>query len=343
MGADAQLVEASARIAELEAEVAELKRNSQGPVPSTSLSKSLLAARAVFQVLLLAICLWGAIISTINYREAPSMKTSSMTPQLSTLKNAADDCPVAVHETKLVLQGGVLELQEQKAVDSEGRRRMTDSDYTAVGSPTCQMALTIAENYENGVDHVVIPCTACDGVKMYPLLSPLMVAEQEGHFTLRGHIGAPLNALYEIKCCYPRPECETRPKARCALAPVPTDGVLNQACPEPDPEADPETSDGRMLFEADGGHEKSGFIHEESLESLEKPDRFEKQDLCADKPDHLVALAAENLELPAATCAELAAVGGCELEVVADLCGKTCGACDVGGEGGGRRRLAKCR
>ena len=199
MGADAQLVEASARIAELEAEVAELKRNSQGPVPSTSLSKSLLAALAVFQVLLLAICLWGAIISTINYTEAPSMKTSSMTPQLSTLKNAADDCPVAVHETKLVLQGGVLELQEQEAVDSEGRRRMTDSDYTAVGSPTCRMALTIADNYENGVDHVVIPCTTCDGVKMYPLLSPMMVAEQDDHFSLRGHIGAPLNALYEVR------------------------------------------------------------------------------------------------------------------------------------------------
>ena len=31
MGADAQLVEGSARIAELEAAVAELKRNSQGP------------------------------------------------------------------------------------------------------------------------------------------------------------------------------------------------------------------------------------------------------------------------------------------------------------------------
>jgi len=332
-----ELVEVNARLADLQAKVAELEKNSRSKSQGSTPSKSLLAAQAVSQLIILGFCLWAAIVSTINYAEAPSMKTSPMTPQLSTLKNAADDCPVAVHETKLVLQGGVLELQEQKAVDSEGRRRMTDSDYTAVGSPTCQMALTIAENYENGVDHVVIPCTACDGVKMYPLLSPLMVAEQEGHFTLRGHIGAPLNALYEIKCCYPRPECETRPKARCALAPVPTDGVLNQACPEPDPEADPETSDGRMLFEADG------HIHEESLESLEKPDRFEKQDLCADKPDHLVALAAENLELPAATCAELAAVGGCELEVVADLCGKTCGACDVGGEGGGRRRLAKCR
>jgi len=86
-----------------------------------------------------------------------------------------------------------------------------------------------------------------------------------------------------------------------------------------------------MLFEADGGHEKSGFFHE---------DRHTE---CADKPDHLVALEAENLGLPAATCAELAADGGCELEVVADLCGKTCGACDVGGEGGGRRRLAKCQ
>ena len=127
------------------------------------------------------------------------MKTSSMTPQLSTLKNAADDCPVAVHETKLVLQGGFLVLQEDDVVDSEGRRRMTDSDYTAVGSPTCRMALTIADNYENGVDHVVIPCTTCDGVKMYPLLSPMMVAEQEDHFSLRGHIGAPLNALYEVR------------------------------------------------------------------------------------------------------------------------------------------------
>ena len=101
----------------------------------------------------------------------------------------------------------------------------------------------------------------------------------------------------------------------CALAPVPTDGVLNQACPEPDPasdpEPDPEPSDGRMLFEvgaaptlfeADGGHEKSGFFHE---------DRHTE---CADKPDHLVALAAENLGLPAATCAELAGDGACELD-----------------------------
>ena len=157
-----ELVEVNAaRIAELQAEVAELKKNSQGSTPS----KSLLAAQAVSQLIILGICLWAAIVSTINYAEAPSMKTSSMTPQLSTLKNAADDCPVAVHETKLVLQGGFLELSlhEQEAVDSEGRRRMTDSDYTAVGSPTCRMALTIADNYENGVDHVVIPCTTCDG------------------------------------------------------------------------------------------------------------------------------------------------------------------------------------
>ena len=197
-----ELVEVNARLADLQAKVAELEKNSRSKSQGSTPSKSLLAAQAVSQLIILGFCLWAAIVSTINYAEAPSMKTSSLTPQLSTLKNAADDCPVAVHETKLVLQGGVLELQEQEAVDSEGRRRMTDSDYTAVGSPTCQMALTIAENYENGVDHVVIPCTACDGVKMYPLLSPLMVAEQEGHFTLRGHIGAPLNALYEV---HPRP------------------------------------------------------------------------------------------------------------------------------------------
>ena len=193
-----ELSEVNARLADLQAKVAELEKNSQGSTPS----KSLLAAQAVSQLIILGFCLWAAIVSTINYAEAPSMKTSSMTPQLSTLTNAADDCPIAVHETKLVLQGGFLELSlhEQEAVDSEGRRRMTDSEnYTATGSPTCQMALTIADNYEKGVDHVVIPCTTCGGVKMYPLLSPMMVAEQDDHFSLRGHIGAPLNALYEVR------------------------------------------------------------------------------------------------------------------------------------------------
>ena len=189
-----ELSEVNARLADLQAKVAELEKNSQGSTPS----KSLLAAQAVSQLIILGFCLWAAIVSTINYAEAPSMKTSSMTPQLSTLKNAADDCPVAVHETKLVLQGGALLLQEDDVVDSEGRRRMTDSGYSAIGSPTCRMALTIADNYENGVDHVVIPCQTCGGVKMYPSLSPMMVAEQDDHFSLRGHIGAPLNALYEV-------------------------------------------------------------------------------------------------------------------------------------------------
>ena len=189
MGEELQLVQVNARVAELQAEVAELKKN----------SKSLLAPQAVFQVLLLGICLWGAIVSTINYVEAPFMKTSPLTPQLSTLQNAEDGCGIAVHETKLVLQGGALLLQEDDVVDSEGRRRMTDSGYSAIGSPTCRMALTIADNYENGVDHVVIPCQTCGGVKMYPSLSPMMVAEQDDHFSLRGHIGAPLNALYEVR------------------------------------------------------------------------------------------------------------------------------------------------
>lgn len=311
------LVEVNAKLAELQTDVAELKKNSQGSTPSK------FSAQAVSQLLILGICLWAAIVSTINYAEAPSMKTSSLTPQLSTLRNGA----VAVHETKLVLQGGVLELQEQEAIDS------TDSDYTAVGSPTCQMALTIADNYEKGVDQVVIPCTTCGGVKMYPLLSPMMVSEQEHHFSLRGHIGAPLNALYEIKCCYPRSECEERPNLPCALAPVPTDGVLNQACPEPEPEPDPEPSNGRMLFETDG------LIHEESLESLEKQDRFE----CTDTPDQLIAEAGW-LGLPAESCAKLRFIGSCKLDVVKELCAKTCGACgELGGVGGvARRRLAKC-
>lgn len=63
---------------------------------------------------------------------------------------------------------------------------------------------------------------------------------------------------------------------------------------------------------------------------------------CADTPDELLAPSAEKLGLPVATCAELRAVGACELEIIQDLCGKTCGACDVGGEAGGRRRLDKC-
>lgn len=316
-----ELVEVNARLADLQAKVAELEKNSQGSTPS----KSLLAAQAVSQLIILGICLWAAIVSTINYAVAPSMKTSSMTPQLSTLKNAADDCPVAVHETKLVLQGGFLELSQ---------------NYTAVGSPTCQMALTIADNYENGVDHVVIPCTTCDGAKMYPLLSPLMVAEQDDHFSLRGHIGAPLNALYEIKCCYPRSECEAQPGLRCALAPVPTDGVLNQACwdpdPEPEPEPDPEPY-GRMLFEADGfaelevRHEMSPDGHADGHAEL---DRFE----CTDTPDELLAPSAETLGLPGSSCADLLAAGACELEIVKKLCAKTCNAC--GYKKG--RRLEKC-
>ena len=144
------------------------------------------------------------------------MKTSPLTPQLSTLQNAEDGCGVAVHETKLVLQGGALLLQEDDVVDSEGRRRMTDSGYSAIGSPTCRMALTIADNYENGVDHVVIPCQTCGGVKMYPSLSPMMVAEQDDHFSLRGHIGAPLNALYEVR---PLASPRAHPTPRPSLAP----------------------------------------------------------------------------------------------------------------------------
>jgi len=284
-------------------------------------SRSLLAALAVFQVLLLAICLWGAIISTINYTEAPSMTTSSMTPQLSTLKNAADDCPVAVHETKLVMQGGFLEIELQDVDGSEGRQRQNYTINAATSVATCRDALVIADNYENGVDHVVLPCKTCGGDKTYPLLSPTMLTEKEDHFILRGHIGEPLNGDYEIKCCYPKSECIARPNLPCAMAPVPEAGLPEHTCPdwEPEPEPEPEPY-GRMLFEADGHAEL---------------DHFE----CTDTPEELLAPAVEKLALPAATCAELLAIGGCELEVVKDLCAKSCDAC--GGETG-RRRLAKC-
>mmetsp|Transcript_28958 Transcript_28958/g.87670 ORF Transcript_28958/g.87670 Transcript_28958/m.87670 type:complete len:347 (-) Transcript_28958:301-1341(-) len=344
MGADAQLVEASARIAELEAEVAELKRNSQGPVPSTSLSKSLLAARAVFQVLLLAICLWGAIISTINYREAPSMKTSSMTPQLSTLKNAADDCPVAVHETKLVMQGGFLEIELQDVDGSEGRQRQNYTINAATSVATCRDALVIADNYENGVDHVVLPCRTCGGDKTYPLLSPTMLTEKEDHFIIRGHIGEPLNGDYEIKCCYPKSECVARPNLPCALAPVPEVGLPEHTCPDWEPEPEPEPY-GRMLFAPDGRNAADAEVEKVPLFDLDVAllsDALSKNDECADKPDHLLAEEAERLSLPATSCADLLFLGACELKLVKKLCAKACGTCEGQDRHADRRRLGKC-
>ena len=64
-------------------------------------------------------------------------------------------------------------------------------------------------------------------------------------------------------------------------------------------------------------------------------------DECTDTPEELLAPAVEKLALPAATCAELLTIGGCELEVIKDLCAKSCGACGSGSETK-RRRLAKC-
>lgn len=71
-------------------------------------------------------------------------------------------------------------------------------------------------------------------------------------------------------------------------------------------------------------------------EEVEVEDRME----CADTPDELLAVAAGRLSLPANTCADLFFLGACEVEMVKDLCGKTCGACAE--EGGDRRRLDKC-
>lgn len=66
---------------------------------------------------------------------------------------------------------------------------------------------------------------------------------------------------------------------------------------------------------------------------------------CVDTPDHLLAAEAGRLSLRQSRiltgCAELRADGGCELDMVKDLCGKTCGVCDAK-ESSGRRRLAKC-
>ena len=105
---------------------------------------------------------------------------------------------------------------------------------------------------------------------------------------------------------------------------MPTDGVLNQACPEPEPEAEP--ANGRMLFEADGfaelevRHEMSPDGHADGHAEL---DRFE----CTDTPDELLAPSAETLGLPGSSCADLLAAGACELEIAKELCAKACNAC----------------
>ena len=78
-----------------------------------------------------------------------------------------------------------------------------------------------------------------------------------------------------------------------------------------------------------------------SPQDTEVSDRVE----CVDTPDHLLAAEAGRLSLRQSRiltgCAELRADGGCELDMVKDLCGKTCGVCDAK-ESSGRRRLAKC-
>ena len=201
----------------------------------------------------------------------------------------------------------------------------------------------------------------------------MMVAEQDDHFSLRGHIGAPLNALYEvrplasprvphpsplaprahhrggslfrrpraqIKCCYPRSECEAQPNLPCAMAPVPTDGVLNQACwdpdPEPEPEPDPEPY-GRMLFEADGFAEgRHEMSHDGHADGHAELDRF----ACTDTPDELLAPQVELLGLPAESCPGLLAEGACELETVKRLCAKACSAC--GNKGRSLSPFGKC-
>mmetsp|Transcript_20029 Transcript_20029/g.64355 ORF Transcript_20029/g.64355 Transcript_20029/m.64355 type:complete len:407 (-) Transcript_20029:75-1295(-) len=63
------------------------------------------------------------------------------------------------------------------------------------------------------------------------------------------------------------------------------------------------------------------------LDVARPSDALSKDDECADKPEELVASAAETLGLPADTCAELELQGACELPVVKNLCGKMCNEC----------------
>jgi len=69
---------------------------------------------------------------------------------------------------------------------------------------------------------------------------------------------------------------------------------------------------------------------------------------CNDTPDELLAPEAKRRGLLSESCADLLILGGCEFNVVKDLCPKSCRACIVSGErrrlpevSGERRRLPK--
>ena len=59
---------------------------------------------------------------------------------------------------------------------------------------------------------------------------------------------------------------------------------------------------------------------------------------CNDTPDELLAPEAKRLGLLAESCADLLFLGGCEFNVVKDLCPKSCRACIGSGEDRHRER-----
>ena len=169
---------------------------------------------------------------TSKMDDEASMRITSQTPELASLRNADDDCPVAVHETKTVLRETLV-----FGPSAGGRRRLATTE------GACKSPLSVARLYETGVVDVVLPCVTCDGAKSFPVFTPRELKERPDRFVIEGHLGGKFDQLYEVYCPFARAECEANPNLLCSIAEVPDDGSDpehnfsgGEAMPEPEPE-----------------------------------------------------------------------------------------------------------
>ena len=305
-------------IATLEAENVKLKAENATLRNGAASRNLVLSGIAGAVAAALAIALWGSIVSTMlsayveitsKMDDEASMRITSQTPELASLRNADDDCPVAVHETKTVLRETLV-----FGPSAGGRRRLATTE------GACKSPLSVARLYETGVVDVVLPCVTCDGAKSFPVFTPRELKERPDRFVIEGHLGGKFDQLYEVYCPFARAECEANPNLLCSIAEVPDDGSDpehnfsgGEAMPEPEPEP-------------------------EELEDLDVSalsNALASETRCADGIDRLPEAEVERLLRPlnlpesARTCSDLIFLGACELKIVQDtLCAQTCGVCE---------------
>ncbi|EOD23247.1 hypothetical protein EMIHUDRAFT_239957 [Emiliania huxleyi CCMP1516] len=326
---EAENVKLKAENATLEAENVKLKAENATLRNGAASRNLVLSGIAGAVAAALAIALWGSIVSTVAYVEITSkmddeasMRITSQTPELASLRNADDDCPVAVHETKTVLRETLV-----FGPSAGGRRRLATTE------GACKSPLSVARLYETGVVDVVLPCVTCDGAKSFPVFTPRELKERPDRFVIEGHLGGKFDQLYEVYCPFARAECEANPNLLCSIAEVPDDGSDpehnfsgGEAMPEPEPESEPEPEPaGRQLAA-------------EELEDLDVSalsNALASETRCADGLDRLPEAEVERLLRPfnlpesARTCSDLLFLGACELKIVQDtLCAQTCGVCE---------------